>query len=132
MIFAADDTLSHVMDTFDWHLIQNLHIPLPNYHGFGVSKYTILMLLAAGLILWIYIPLARRIQTGQPPSGLFWNLFEGILTFIRDNVAKPYIGKDADIYVPYLWTAFLFVLFCNLLGMVPFLGSPTASFTITL
>ena len=41
------------------------------------------------------------------------------------------IGKDADRYVPYLWTTFLFVLTCNLLGMFPFMGSPTASFAMT-
>jgi F-type H+-transporting ATPase subunit a len=89
------------------------------------------MLLAALLILLIYLPLAKKIQTGAAPTGKYWNLFEGILTFIRDNVAKPYIGKDADQYVSYIWTVFLFVLFCNLFGMIPFLGSPTASFTVT-
>jgi len=33
--------------------------------------------------------------------------------------------------VPFLWTIFLFILFCNLLGMIPFLGSPTASIWVT-
>jgi F-type H+-transporting ATPase subunit a len=33
--------------------------------------------------------------------------------------------------VPFLWTQFLFILFCNLLGMFPFLGSPTASIWVT-
>ena len=33
--------------------------------------------------------------------------------------------------MPFLWTIFLFILFCNLLGMVPFLGSPTASIYVT-
>ena len=89
------------------------------------------MALAAALILLIYLPLAKKIQTGAAPTGRFWNLFEAILTFIRDEIAKPYIGKEADRYVPYLWTVFLFVLTCNLLGMMPFMGSPTASFAVT-
>src|SRR5437879_3740516 len=134
MLFAAGDALDHVMDPYDFHIFDefvHLSIPLPQYHGYGLSKYSVLMFVAAGLILWIYIPLAKKIQTGAAPTGIFWNLFEFILTFIRDNVAKPYIGKDADKYVPYIWTAFLFVLTCNLLGMVPWLGSPTASFTVT-
>ena len=87
--------------------------------------------MAAVLILLIYVPLAKKIKTGAAPTGIFWNLFESVLTFIRDNVAKPYIGKDADKYVGYVWSMFLFVLFCNLFGMIPFLGSPTASFTVT-
>src|SRR5262249_33845636 len=39
--------------------------------------------------------------------------------------------SEADKYVPYLWTIFLFVLFCNLLGMFPFMGSPTANIWVT-
>jgi F-type H+-transporting ATPase subunit a len=138
MLFAAATALDHVMDTYVWHISDHPHIaiPLPVFFTvggkpFGISKYTFLMLLAAGLILWIYLPLAKKIQNGQTPTGIFWNLFEFMLTFVRDNIAKPYIGKDADQYVPYLWTVFLFVMFCNLFGMVPFLGSPTASFTVS-
>lgn len=129
MIFAAGTALDHVLDTYVWHFVETYHleIPLPPF----MSKYSILMILAAALVCWIYIPLAKKIRAGEAPTGTFWNLFEGILTFIRDNVAKPYIGKDADQYVPFIWTMFLFVLFCNLFGMVPFLGSPTASFTVT-
>src|SRR5262249_49009972 len=47
-------------------------------------------------------------------------------------VAKPSIGEhDADRFVPFLWTMFLFILFCNLLGLVPFMGSPTANISVT-
>jgi F-type H+-transporting ATPase subunit a len=92
----------------------------------------VLELIVAGLMLAIFIPLARRAQTGEPPRGAFWNAFESLLTFIRDQVAKPCIGEhDADRFVPFLWTMFLFVLFCNLLGLFPFMGSPTASITVT-
>src|SRR6266704_937538 len=125
----ATTAFEHVLDTTVWHLFESLHweIPLPPF----VTKYSILMVVAGALILLVYMPLAKKIQTGQPPSGRFWNAFEFILTFIRDNVAKPYIPGDADRYVPYLWTVFLFVLVCNLLGMIPFMGSPTASFAVT-
>jgi F-type H+-transporting ATPase subunit a len=131
MLFA--DAFGHVLDSLDWHLFETLHIhiPLPGYGGYGLTKYSILMFIAAGIILAIYLPLAKRIQTGDAPRGTWWNLFESILTFIRDDIAKPYIGKEADRYVPYLWTVFLFVLTCNLLGMFPFMGSPTASFATT-
>lgn len=138
MIFAAS-ALDHVLDGFHVAIFETLHweFEIPHIHnvfhgdGFGITKYTILMFLAAGIICGIYIPLAKKIQTGEAPTGTFWNFFEGVLTFIRNEVAFPYIGKDADRYVPYLWTVFLFVLICNLLGMVPFMGSPTASFAVT-
>ncbi len=137
MLFADGNALEHVLDTYEWHFVEAWHwkLPLPyvsiGAHKYGISKYTILMALVAGLILWIYLPLAKKIQSGAAPTGIFWNLFEAVLTFIRDNIAKPYIGKEADRYVPFLWTLFLFVLFCNLFGMIPFLGSPTASITVT-
>jgi F-type H+-transporting ATPase subunit a len=112
-------------------------IPLIDYHvpahHFQITKFMILEVLAAIIIIAIYVPLSRRVQTGEPPKGYFWNTFESVLTFIRDEVAKPNIGEhDADKYVPFLWTLFLFILTCNLLGMLPFLGSPTSSFTVTL
>jgi F-type H+-transporting ATPase subunit a len=100
----------------------------------------VLELVAAALIIAIYIPLARRARTGEPPKGYFWNAFESLLTFIRQQVAKPYIGHtdhhtghnpEADRFVPFLWTQFVFILFCNLLGMFPFLGSPTADLAVT-
>jgi len=96
------------------------------------TKYMVLELIAAILIALIFIPLARRMQSGEPPRGAWNNAFEALLTFIRDEVAKPNLGEhDADRYVPFLWTIFLFVLFCNLLGMIPYAGSPTANIYAT-
>jgi F-type H+-transporting ATPase subunit a len=61
-----------------------------------------------------------------------WNLLEAILLFIRDEIARPAIGKhDADKFLPFLWTLFFFVLICNLLGLVPWAGSPTGSLAVT-
>jgi F-type H+-transporting ATPase subunit a len=120
----------HVVDSNTWEFFdtQGLSWHLP----FGLTKYMLLELAAAGLMLGIFIPLARKVQSGEPLRGWFWNAFESLLTFIRDNVARPCIGEhDADRFTPFLWTLFLFILFCNLLGMFPFLGSPTANITVT-
>ena len=47
-------------------------------------------------------------------------MFEAMILFIRDEVARPAIGgHGADAFLPYLWTVFFFVLFNNLLGMIP-------------
>jgi F-type H+-transporting ATPase subunit a len=126
----AANPFEHVLDTSHWAFFEELgvgfHLP------FGLTKYMVLELVAAVLIVAIFVPLARRARNGEPPRGLFQNAFESLLTFIRDKVARPNIGEhDADTFVPFLWTQFLFVLFCNLLGMFPYLGSPTASITVT-
>ncbi|HVS35665.1 MAG TPA: F0F1 ATP synthase subunit A, partial [Gemmataceae bacterium] len=78
------------------------------------------------------IPLARRMSSGDLPVGWQDHAREVLLVFIRDEVAKPAIGHDADVYVPFLWTMFLFILFNNLLGMIPFCGSPTGNILVTL
>lgn len=132
--------LDHVLDTQDWHFFDTLWpghvhlptIPLPFGMQFRITKFMVLELIAALLVIAVYVPLARRVRLGEPPSGPVDNFFEVLLTFVREQIAKPNIGEPtADRYVPFLWTLFLFILFNNLLGMVPFLGSATASITVT-
>jgi F-type H+-transporting ATPase subunit a len=131
----------HVMDTRAWEFFNaafgdKVEWELPSFtifgHDFQLTKFMILELVAALLVALIYIPMARRVRTGELPQGGWWNAFEALLTFVRNEIARPNLGEhDADKYVPYLWTLFLFILFCNLLGMLPFLGSPTASIWVT-
>jgi F-type H+-transporting ATPase subunit a len=131
----AIDPFGHVMDDEGMHLPFGVTVQLKLLEPGGfrlLTKFMLLELAAAGLILFIYIPLARRMRSGEPPRGAWDNAFEVLLTFIRDEVARPNIGEhDADRHVPFLWTLFLFILFNNLLGMIPFAGSPTASIFVT-
>lgn len=97
-----------------------------------ITKFMVLELLAAVLMILIFVPLAWRIRSGRRPRGRFWNLFEVLLVFIRDDVARPAIGREeADRFLPYLWNLFFFILFCNLLGLVPWAGSPTGALAVT-
>jgi len=92
----------------------------------------VLEVAAALFVAMVFIPLARRMAGGQAPRGRLWNLFEAMLLYIRDEVARPAIGKhDADKFLPFLWTLFFFVLACNLLGMLPWAGSPTGALATT-
>ncbi len=141
----AHDPLEHVLDQDKhWTIFDTLfggfEIPLVYWENafgiegftFRITKFMILELVAAALICAIFIPLARRMRGGVPPKGPLWNFLEGLLTFVRDDIAKPNLQEDTDRYTPFLWTVFLFILFCNLLGMIPTLGSPTASIFMTL
>ncbi|HUT93234.1 MAG TPA: F0F1 ATP synthase subunit A [Thermoguttaceae bacterium] len=97
-----------------------------------LTRFMVLEVVAAVLMIVIFVPLAWRIRRGGRPRGLFWNFFEVMLVFIRDEVARPAIGRrDADRYLPFVWNAFFFILFCNLLGMIPWAGSPTGSLSVT-
>lgn len=41
------------------------------------------------------------------------------------------VGHPADRYLPFVWTCFFYILFCNLLGAIPWLGSPTGDINVT-
>jgi F-type H+-transporting ATPase subunit a len=101
--------------------------------GFCVSRFMILELVAAIVLVVFFVRLAQKIRKGGVPRGSLWNMAEGMLEYLRDYVARPAIGAhDADRFVPLLWTTFLFILTCNLIGLLPWTGSPTGSFGVTL
>jgi F-type H+-transporting ATPase subunit a len=131
------DPFDHVLDDKTIDLFPSLfgdpvEIHLPKILGLQLTKFMLLELLVAGLIIAIFVPLCRKASTGQLPKGAWWNAFESLLTFVRDKIARPNLGEhEADKFTPFLWTVFLFILFCNLLGMIPLLGSPTASIYVT-
>ena len=115
------------VDTGD-PLIDNNIMPL----DFKITKFMILEVLTAVIIAVCFIALARHLRGGNPPRGRLWNTLEVMLLFLRDQVARPCIGKhDADRFMPFLWTTFFFVLGCNLFGMIPWMGSPTAALATT-
>ena len=95
------------------------------------TKFMALEVLGAILIGLLFIQLANRMRKSDRPKGRAWNMLEAMLVFIRDDVARPAIGHHADHFLPFLWTVFFFVLVCNLLGMVPCLGSPTGALATT-
>ena len=94
--------VEHVLDEKQhWHFFDSVPpIPLPpKIFGFQITKFMILELIAALLVIAIYVPLARRLRNGQPASGWRDNMLEVLLTFIRDEIAKPSIGEhEADRY----------------------------------
>ena len=124
------DPFAHVADSDHFEIFDSAHIgfhlPAP------ITKFMVMELLAAGLLLWGFIWVARKIATGDVPRGRLWNFLEWVLLFIRDQVAKPALGEhDYKRFLPYLWTVFLFVLVMNLTGMIPFMASATASLAVT-
>ncbi len=86
--------------------------------GIIVTNQMLMAVVAAVLMLLIFPPLFRKPHIG-PPSGAR-NFFESILEFLRVEVFRPALKEHTDRFVPFLWTLFFFILFCNLLGQIPF------------
>jgi len=81
-----------------------------------VSNHMFMVAVAAAVLI-IFLPMAVRRKT-MVPKG-FGNLIETICSFIREEIARPFLGSRTDSYIGYVWTVFFFVLTLNLLGMVP-------------
>lgn len=109
-----------------------------NLIDFSITKNVFTMLLAAILLAVIFFSIksAYSKNPGKAPKGI-QSFFEPIVAYIIDEVAKPNLGNKYEKYLPYLLSVFFFILFCNLLGLIPFFpGSANASgniaFTLTL
>lgn len=157
---ASHDTFHHIRDTHVFELPGGREFALHSVNLLGyelqLTKYMVLQVVAGLAVLFIYRGLAMQVRSGQPASGRFWNFWETLAVFVRDQVVRPSIGEPhhhgdghghddhghehahaaakpvfADRFLPYIWTVFFYVLFCNLLGAIPFLGAATAHTGVT-
>lgn len=88
-----------------------------------LSNHVVMQILAAVLLILILPRAARRRSTGDEvedltPRGV-GNFFESICHFLRNDVARPALQEHTDRFIPYIWSVFFFILFCNLLGLLP-------------
>ena len=74
--------------------------------------------------------LAGRAERGLT-AGKRHNIIEAMVLFIRNEVVMPNIGHGGEKYAPFVCTLFFLILFANLLGLVPFGSTATASFSVT-
>ena len=72
----------------------------------------------------------RRTREGKAPSG-FGNGLEALVLYLRNEVILPNVGPHGNGYVPYLLTLFFFILFANLLGLVPYGSTATGNISVT-
>jgi F-type H+-transporting ATPase subunit a len=97
-----------------------------------LTKFMVLEVVAGLILCVLFIGLASRVRGGAQARGRLSNLLEAMIVFMRDSVARPAIGKhEGDRFLPFLLTIFFFVLGCNLLGMLPWSGTPTGAFATT-
>jgi F-type H+-transporting ATPase subunit a len=91
----------------------------------------LVMLWLASIVLVVLTLVAVR-KRSLVPRGLY-NFVEFLVQIVRDEIAKNNIGKhDGDRFVPYLVTAFFFILFVNLFGLVPWAATATGNVGVTL
>lgn len=99
----------------------------------SITNTVVMLWVAATLTFIVLLAGARLVRpTGE---GRFANLVEAMLEFLKENVTEPFLGHAGAKWFPFIATVFFFILFCNLLGLVPvpwFFKAPTSSINVTL
>jgi F-type H+-transporting ATPase subunit a len=104
------------------------------FYDLSLTRNVVQMLLALALLVWIMMSIAKRYNRGEgvktAPTGM-QNLLEPIITFVRDEVAKPNLGHKYERYLPYLLTLFFFILINNVVGLIPGTANVTGNIAFT-
>ena len=88
---------------------------------FSITKTVCGIFISCTLLVVIFLLVAKgyRERGEKSPKGI-QSLIEPLIIHVRDDIAKPNIGKHYEIYFPYLLTVFFFIFINNLLGLIPF------------
>ena len=88
---------------------------------FSITKNVFSMLMSALVLFFLFFAVARSYKKNNlAPKGLA-GFLEPLVTFVRDEIAIPNIGKKQYAkYMPYLLTIFFFIWINNLIGLIPF------------
>ncbi len=86
---------------------------------FSITKNVCGIFIAGILLVISILAVARWHNTKghKAPRG-FIGALEALITFVYDGVIKPTLPHSAPRYAPYLLTAFFFILYMNLLGLI--------------
>jgi len=103
-------------------------------YDLSLTRNVVQMLLALIVFVWIMLRIANRYKSGvgvtSAPRGS-QSLIEPVITFVRDEVAKPNLGHKYEKYLPYLLTIFFFILINNIFGLIPGSANVTGNIAFT-
>ncbi|MGN7612988.1 F0F1 ATP synthase subunit A [Magnetococcales bacterium HHB-1] len=131
MIFAST---AHAADTAE--AAANAAPKMDPLHHFVMSAKLKLELFGVDIsiydsVIWMWIAIAvaffmchQGLRGRKKIPGRLQSLVEILIIFVRDTVEQN-VGKEGRPFFPFVLTLFLFVLFCNVIGLIP--GSYTAT-----
>ena len=142
---AGDVIMHHILDNhvFAFEPFGSVELPrlsvpaaVPVLGGMDISvtKHVVMLWLVSALLLIVFSVVGLKYKTmtsRQAPRGLA-NAMEALVEFVRVDVAKSNIGHGYEKHLPYLLTVFFFILFCNLLGLIPYGATATGNVNVTL
>jgi F-type H+-transporting ATPase subunit a len=136
-------TDSHTLDYPCLHSGFVCEYDLPHWNPIHIGRFAldisptrhVVMLWIAALLCIITTLLAlrahnRRTREGRAPGGI-GNGLEALVLYLRNEVVIPNVGPHGNGYVPFLLTLFFFILFANLLGLIPYGSTATGNISVT-
>ncbi len=132
---VGEMVLHHTADSCElWgHAIPGCHLTYPINTSFGPTRHVFFLLLTAVLVfatLWSTARTISRQRPGAPPKG-FAGAVEGIVLWVRSDIAIANIGHDGARFAPLIITLFFFILFGNLMGLLPHMATPMGNLAVT-
>jgi F-type H+-transporting ATPase subunit a len=127
----------HQVVEYNGYKLEHNHIYLADsgkaVFDLSITKNVAMLFINAGLLLFVFLSVAKGFKRnqGKAPKGL-QSFFEPIILFVRDEIVKPNIGHHYEKYLPYMLTLFFFILFGNLLGLLPGAGNLTGNIAVTM
>lgn len=98
------------------------------------TKHVVMLFIGASLLILVMVLAARAHKraaaAGKAPAG-GPNALEAMILYVRNEVILPNVGHHGEGFVPYLLTAFFFILTLNLLGLVPYGSTATGNISVT-
>lgn len=114
-----DYILEDITDNVD-HPFYTVPIKIGHFiFDFKITKHVILITLAAILCVASMKYLAHKLKRPFNKPTYFQNLLELLVDYMNKDVIGPTLGEEGKKYLPFCLTVFLFVLFANIIGIIP-------------
>lgn len=125
----------HNLIPYNGYKLEHSHIYLGEEQVLDISitKNVAMLIITAVVLLLVFGAAAKgaKRNAGKAPKGI-QSFIEPIILFVADEVVRPNAGPKADRFLPYLLTLFFFILFGNLLGLLPGAGNLTGNIAVTM
>jgi F-type H+-transporting ATPase subunit a len=108
--------------------------PAVSVYDLSLTRNAAQVLISVLLLIWLMTGIAKQYAKGQgvtaAPTG-FQNAIEPVITFVRDEVARPNLGSKYEKYMSFLLTIFFFILINALIGLIPGTANVTGNIAFT-
>jgi F-type H+-transporting ATPase subunit a len=114
--------LNHLLAGPVTAVLRALHVG-PKYPQAPITNAVAMECLVFGFLILLFLLVRSRLSVDSP--GALQHVFEGAHGFIVGQ-SREIIGPHSEEFTPFLMALGLFILSCNLIGLIPGFESPTA------